>query len=62
MQNPVFSILLVTDSQTIYKQADNNTNNRYFVKLQYKQYYDGIRTYLTHFLPVLADDHSETVF
>ena len=52
--------MVVADSQTLYKQADNNTNNRYSAKLQYKQYYDGLCTYLTHFLPVLAEGHSET--
>jgi hypothetical protein len=52
--------MVVTDSQTLYIQADKNKNNRYSVKLQYKQYYDGLCAYLTHFLPVLAEGHSET--
>jgi len=52
--------MLVTDSQTLYKQADDNKNNRYLVKLQHKQYNDGLCTYLTHFLPVLPEGHSET--
>ena len=59
-KNSVFSITVVTDSQTLYKQADNYKNNGYLVKLQYKKYYDGLCTYLTHFLPVLAEGHSET--
>jgi len=59
-KNSVFSKMVVTDSQTLYKQADNNKNSGYLIKLQYKQYYDGLCTYLTHFLPVLAGGHSET--
>ena len=59
-KNSVFSIMVVTDSQTLYKQADDNKNNRYLVKLLYKQYNDGLCRYLTHFLPVLAEGHSET--
>jgi hypothetical protein len=58
-KNSVFRMMVVTDLQTLYKQADNYKNNRYLVKLQYKQYYGGLCTYLTHFLPVLAG-HSET--
>jgi len=52
--------MVVTDTQTLYKQAGNTKNNRYLVKLQYKEYYDGLCTHLTHFLPVLAERHSET--
>jgi len=53
-KNYVFSIMVVTDSQTLYKQTDDNQNNRYLVKLLYirKQYNDGLCRYLTHFLPV----------
>jgi len=59
-KNSEFSIMVVTDTQTLYKQAGNTKNNRYLVKLQYKEYYDGLCTHLTHFLPVLAERHSET--
>jgi len=40
--------MVVTDTQTLYKQADNTKNNRYLVKLQYKEYYDGLCTSYRH--------------